>query len=205
MKTFFWTNLPMIIILSILIALGVLLARSIFVLFVIHKDGRCTNGTSQKPRKKRSNPACTVVVLGSGGHTSEMFSLLKGISPCRYSPLIHIVASTDVTSENRVLAAATLLPQRTIKIPRSREVGQSYPSSIITTVYALLYSFWIIARLRPNLVICNGPGTCLPIVISTFIWRILGLCEGKVVFVESFCRVQRLVNWNGDLDRSGSN
>lgn len=181
---------------------AILLARSCYVLYDIHKD-RCGDETSSKKQKQKKNrqkkrlrPSCTVVVLGSGGHTSEMFSLLKGISSSRYSPLIHIVASTDATSEERVMAAAkeasALLPQRTIRIPRSREVGQSYITSIISTLHALVYSFWIVAQLRPNLVICNGPGTCLPVVLCTFIWRILGWCEGRVVFVESFCRVQRL-------------
>jgi beta-1,4-N-acetylglucosaminyltransferase len=192
-------NLQMIeiVLRPIILSLVIFLARLCYVLYVIHKDGRCGDDKSTKkyPRKKRRNPSCTIVVLGSGGHTSEMFSLLQGISSSRYYPLIHIVASTDVTSEDRVLAAAKmaseLLPRRTIKIPRSREVGQSYITSIMSTLHAFLYSFWIVARLRPNLVICNGPGTCLPVVFCTFIWRILGWCEGKVVFVESFCRVQR--------------
>lgn len=178
----------------------IFLARIGSVLYDVHKDGRCGDKDRKEkrrkyPRTKRRNPSCTIVVLGSGGHTSEMFSLLQGISSSRYYPLIHIVASTDATSEDRVLAAAKwsseLLPQRTMKIPRSREVGQSYITSILSTLHAFLYSFWIVATLRPNLVICNGPGTCLPIVFCTFLWRILGWCEGKVVFVESFCRVQR--------------
>lgn len=139
----------------------------------------------------------TLVVFGSGGHTSEMLSLLKNISKDRYTPYIAIIANTDTTSKSRILHAAkansaTRIPDIIHTIPRSREVGQSYITSIYTTIKSILYSIYIIGVTLPDVVICNGPGTCLPIIYSTLLYRILGLCYGNVIFIESFCRVQSL-------------
>jgi beta-1,4-N-acetylglucosaminyltransferase len=157
-------------------------------------------------KQQRTALIKTVVVLGSGGHTTEMLELVKNLSPHYYTPLIYIIATTDTTSEQRVHAHAAHAQQQQqqqrrrdlsnvpiLRIPRSREVGQSYASSIVTTLWSFVHAIWLVARLRPGLVLCNGPGTCLPIAISAFLFRILGVCEGKIVFVESFCRVERYV------------
>jgi len=77
-------------------------------------------------------------------------------------------------------------------IPRAREVGQSYFTSIFTTLQSIISSAHIIFKTKPDLLIINGPGTCLPIAFWTFIGRIIGLCQGKIIFCESFCRVNTL-------------
>eukprot|EP00543_Licmophora_paradoxa_P000606 CAMPEP_0202450056 /NCGR_PEP_ID=MMETSP1360-20130828/8711_1 /ASSEMBLY_ACC=CAM_ASM_000848 /TAXON_ID=515479 /ORGANISM="Licmophora paradoxa, Strain CCMP2313" /LENGTH=175 /DNA_ID=CAMNT_0049068181 /DNA_START=95 /DNA_END=622 /DNA_ORIENTATION=+ len=133
-----------------------------------------------------------MVVLGSGGHTSEMLQILKHVDPKIYSPLIYVIASTDSTSERRVKAFGGRQPDQTLRIPRSREVGQSYVTSVATTLWSFLFCFWIVLKNRPNVLLCNGPGTCLPVAIAALIFRVIGLCEGNLVFVESFCRVESL-------------
>ena len=136
----------------------------------------------------------TLVVLGSGGHTTEMLNLVKNLDISRYTPLIYVVATTDTTSIERVAAFEEgRKPDLILKIPRSREVGQSYLSSIATTLWSFLFAARLVLNVRPSLVLCNGPGTCLPIAVMTLILRILCYCEGKIVFVESFCRVTRYV------------
>ena len=47
-------------------------------------------------------------------------------------------------------------------------------------------------RLRPELVLCNGPGTCVPVCAGALLVRFLGLEDTRIVFVESFCRVNTL-------------
>jgi beta-1,4-N-acetylglucosaminyltransferase len=37
-------------------------------------------------------------------------------------------------------------------IPRSREVGQSYVTSVFTTLYSLAWAAWMVTRHRPQLV-----------------------------------------------------
>ena len=144
----------------------------------------------------RSKPFKTLVVLGSGGHTTEMLHMLRHLNPENYTPLIYVVATTDSTSLRRFDALIKeghhRKPDHIYKIPRSREVGQSYISSIGTTLYSLIHAVLLILRIRPGLVIANGPGTCLPIVVVTLLCRILGICEGRNIFVESFCRVKSL-------------
>ena len=63
----------------------------------------------------RNSPISTVVVLGSGGHTTEMLQLLHSLSPDLYQPLTFIVAKTDTDEDNvrvpnrwRALAVGTL-------------------------------------------------------------------------------------------------
>lgn len=149
----------------------------------------------RRKKLRRLQPVKTLVVFGSGGHTTEMLSMIRHLPPTRYSPLVHVVANTDTTSIERIRTAAadgkSRLPNVTYRIPRSREVGQSYLTSIGTTMYSFVYAWCIVFRVRPDLVLCNGPGTCLPLAYCTFISRMLGLCRGNIVFVESFCRVLR--------------
>ena len=38
------------------------------------------------------------------------------------------------------------------RIYRSREVGQSYVTSVVTTLIATAHAFWLVFRIRPNLV-----------------------------------------------------
>lgn len=47
-------------------------------------------------------------------------------------------------------------------IPRSREVGQSYVTSIATTIYSLLFAAKLVWQQRPNLVSLTSPcaGSC---------------------------------------------
>ena len=58
-------------------------------------------------------------------------------------------------------------------IPRSREVGQSYASSILTTLRALLVAVVVVLKRRPQLLLVNGPGTCIPICAAAFVFRYL--------------------------------
>lgn len=78
-------------------------------------------------------------------------------------------------------------------IRRSREVGQSYVSSCWTTLRACVDALFLLAAQRPQLLLCNGPGTCLPLVACACALRAVGspfACG--VVFVESVARVRRL-------------
>jgi beta-1,4-N-acetylglucosaminyltransferase len=47
-------------------------------------------------------------------------------------------------------------------------------------------------KLRPGLIICNGPGTCVLLCYAAFLLRLLGVYQPVLVFAESFCRVSSL-------------
>ena len=141
-------------------------------------------------------------MLGSGGHTAEMLALIKELDFEKYNTLYFVAADTDTTSIPRVVsyleknkpesATAHKLNVSFHKIRRSREVGQSWLSSAYTTLVSLFDCLRLVYSLRPDLVICNGPGTCVPICIAALFFRALHMKESRIVFVESFCRVQSL-------------
>eukprot|EP00967_Tisochrysis_lutea_P138312 scaffold249398_cov39-Tisochrysis_lutea.AAC.1 len=73
-----------------------------------------------------------MVVMGSGGHTAEMLTLLTSLEPRKYAPLLYVFAATDHTSKRRVAifeegrasrgAYSPSLAPQIFTIPRSREV-----------------------------------------------------------------------------------
>jgi beta-1,4-N-acetylglucosaminyltransferase len=167
---------------------GLLSFVSAFLLltYLLFKRGGASNG--------HQSSSSVLIVLGSGGHTAEMLKLLPALKSNRYSPRHYVAADTDTTSEKRA-KARNELPQDAVihRVSRSREVGQSYLSAVVPTAGALLQSFLLLLRLKPRLILCNGPGTCLPICLAAAILRFFGLLPDlKIVFVESVCRVKSL-------------
>jgi beta-1,4-N-acetylglucosaminyltransferase len=131
----------------------------------------------------------------AGGHTAEMFPLLRALPEkgVPHSRRVFVRADTDHTSVARALAEGVMShPSRVVSIPRAREVGQGWLSSAWTTFVSLVHSFALVAVEDVDLVLCNGPGTCVPIAASAFLLRWLGLGRAHVVFVESACRVETM-------------
>lgn len=153
----------------------------------------------------------TAIVLGSGGHTSEMIKLLSGTDLKKFTPREYIVADTDKmsiqkikdfeassrSSKKKATSKQPTQPEYNIHVlSRSRQVGQSYITSILTTLIAILHAIPLMFKLRPELLLVNGPGTCIPVCL---ILRVLYFSESfhlipqcKIVFVESVCRVKNL-------------
>lgn len=67
------------------------------------------NGVKQSDPSflKRTRPCRTAVVLGSGGHTSEMMRIMEGINLKHYTPRLYVVASGDKMSLEKVRAFET--------------------------------------------------------------------------------------------------
>uniref|UniRef100_A0A8D2AG88 UDP-N-acetylglucosamine transferase subunit ALG14 n=1 Tax=Sciurus vulgaris TaxID=55149 RepID=A0A8D2AG88_SCIVU len=142
-----------------------------------------------------------LVVAGSGGHTTEILRLVGSLSSA-YSPRHYVIADTDEMSANKINSFEldqanrdynTMCTQYSIhRIPRSREVQQSWLSTVFTTLHSMWLSFPLVHRVKPDLVLCNGPGTCIPICISALLLGILGVKKVIIVYVESICRVETL-------------
>uniref|UniRef100_UPI00358F51A3 UDP-N-acetylglucosamine transferase subunit ALG14 isoform X1 n=1 Tax=Myxine glutinosa TaxID=7769 RepID=UPI00358F51A3 len=159
----------------------------------------------RRVRRSRTKDAVSVLVIaGSGGHTAEILWLVRSL-PAYYKVQDFLLAETDTTSEApiRKLIGPTV---RIHRVPRAREVGQSWFSSIFSTLRALASSVSFAIRLHPQLVLCNGPGVCvapcLALVFAASFRQIagqIGLAQRagsseptSVVFVESVCRVRSL-------------
>ncbi|XP_026138868.1 UDP-N-acetylglucosamine transferase subunit ALG14 homolog [Carassius auratus] len=70
------------------------------------------------------------------------------------------------------------------QIPRSGEVRQLWSSSVSSSFSALMSSV--------PLVLCNGPGTCVPLCATGLLLGILGLKRVLIIYVESICCVETL-------------
>ena len=159
--------------------------------------------------KKQStgHTVSTMIVLGSGGHTSEMITLTSNLDRHVYQPIYYVASKTDTQSLSRVQEverknayrendgnSSNLLEQiQLFTIYRAREVHQSYITSIFSTFQAFIDSVSKVWKLKPDLIIANGPGTCVPIMIAGFLMRVFWIKTNvKLIFVESFCRVDNL-------------
>ncbi|KAK4252726.1 hypothetical protein QN277_014464 [Acacia crassicarpa] len=152
--------------------------------------------------RRATKPLSTLIVLGSGGHTAEMLNLLVVLQKDRFTPRFYIAAATDNMSlqkaqllENNLTAKnGTRVPNTAqfMQIYRSREVGQSYVTSIWTTLIAMIHALWLMIKIRPQVILCNGPGTCIPICAIAFLFKVLGIRWSSIFYVESIARVRRL-------------
>lgn len=157
------------------------------VLYLLYKilSSECTLTNSKSLR--------TVMCIGSGGHTTELLRLTKKININKYNPRLYILADNDLSSEVKIHEIEKVKSSYMLaRIPRSRNVQQTYQSSIYTTLYATLYTAPIIYNFKPNVIFCNGPGTCIPVCVVAFFLRCLFLIDCRIVFVESVCRVHTL-------------
>ncbi|KAK2554951.1 UDP-N-acetylglucosamine transferase subunit ALG14-like protein [Acropora cervicornis] len=177
----------------------ILILRTVYVL--------TTKGRSALPGRKK--PVKVMVVAGSGGHTTEMMRLVGSLSPY-YKPRIYVLAESDRMSAEKIVNFEKIKTDRSssefkiLRIPRSREVHQSWLSTILTTLNAVFFSFPLVFGEKPDLLnnkvqsffslqlLCNGPGTCIPICLAVFVLKVSGLKDVRMVFVESICRVKTL-------------
>ncbi|EKG05806.1 glycosyltransferase family 28 protein, putative [Trypanosoma cruzi] len=130
---------------------------------------RIVRGKPSSIHRGRNAPLNVCVVLGSGGHTSEMMRAIRALplDVWRANRPFYVVSATD--SHSAALAAEFEKDHlrrccRLITIPRAREVGQSYFLSIFTTLRALGSSLLLIVSEKPDVLFVNGPGVCVPVV-----------------------------------------
>ncbi|PKA56337.1 beta-1,4-N-acetylglucosaminyltransferase [Apostasia shenzhenica] len=147
----------------------------------------------------------TLIILGSGGHTAEMLSIVNVLHKDRFVPRFYIAAATDSMSlqKARVLEESLIAKgkisnrkveevARFAQIYRSREVGQSYLTSIGTTLLATLHALWLMLKIRPQVIVCNGPGTCIPLCLVAFFLKVAGFKWSFIFYIESIARVRKL-------------
>ncbi|KAI4365232.1 hypothetical protein MLD38_021233 [Melastoma candidum] len=134
------------------------------------------------------------------GHTAEMLNLLSLLEKDRFSPRFYIAAATDNMSLQKARVMENLINNtgeksgdsaKYMQIYRSREVGQSYITSVGTTLYAIAHALLLMIQLRPQ-IICNGPGTCIPLCGIAFVFKVIGIRWSSIFYVESIARVRRL-------------
>ena len=117
-----------------------------------------------------------VIVLGSGGHSSEMIYLTSQMNLLKYDNLSVFVSNTDKISQPKFLYEMQknkTFDEKKVtfySIPRTNEVGESKIRAVFKTLFAFLIVLFKVANLgKIEAAIFNGPGVCLPIIIALFL------------------------------------
>lgn len=150
---------------------------------------------SENSGKSNNKNTSIMVLLGSGGHTGEMIRLLSGIELKRLD-LTWLVSEGDTTSIDR---ARDLEVRKGIEksdyivLARARKVGESFSLSIFSSIRSLVQTILKLTKLQtPDILLINGPGTCVPVAYVLFIFRLFGLGNTRIIYVESLARVNNL-------------
>ncbi|GAO46621.1 UDP-N-acetylglucosamine transferase subunit ALG14 [Saitoella complicata NRRL Y-17804] len=180
------------ILLSLTSIVSLLFIRLLYVL-----PGRWRPRPAKKPAGYKAH---LMVMLGSGGHTAEMIMMLRSLDMGLYHIRTYVVSSGDSLSAAKAKAFEDSLPQthenetpryRITTLPRARHVGQSFLTTPLTALLSLLSALHVLLTSSPDLILANGPGTCVTLILAAYIPRFMGMGP-RMVYVESFARVRGL-------------
>jgi beta-1,4-N-acetylglucosaminyltransferase len=163
-------------------------------------------------RKRSDGKGHMLVVLGSGGHTAEMLLMLSQVPLGDFQKRTWVFSAGDEFSAQKAAEVEKALEGRDglgvssiIGIPRARRVHQS----LITTPFSSLKCLWtclsLLVRNTPDIILTNGPGTGVIVVLASIILRFFDTlpfslpffngekgCKTRVIYVESLARVKKL-------------
>ncbi|KAG0144726.1 hypothetical protein CROQUDRAFT_79671 [Cronartium quercuum f. sp. fusiforme G11] len=175
------------------LTIGTIIAIILRILQTIRK----THLKKYKDGKQHAKTCHTSIFLGSGGHTSEMIRLLSDLPFDRYTPRQYIISSGDNLSKTKVIKLESTKSKGHyyfLEIPRARKVHQSFITTPFTTILSLSYCIYHFTFTNKfDLILLNGPGSSVPIAISSFIPKIFSFkTKPKMIYVESFARINKL-------------
>jgi beta-1,4-N-acetylglucosaminyltransferase len=146
-----------------------------------------------RPPIKRST-SHLLVVLGSGGHTAEMINILSSIPnlQTKFNHRTYLVSSGDGFSALKAKEfERTNTSYSIVTVRRARRVHQSF----LTAPYTAILSLWDclqVIQTKPDLILTNGPGTGVCVVIASIISSFFGQSSSRTIFIESWARVTTL-------------
>lgn len=161
------------------------------------KGATSQNGLLEKLRPKNSvkKQISIMALLGSGGHTGEMIRLLGELQLKQFH-LTWLVSEGDSTS---IVKARDMERKHDIEkvdyiiLARARKVGEPFVLSIISSLRSLVQTtFKLINSRIPDVLLINGPGTCVPVAYVLFFLRFLGIGNTRIIYIESLARVNGL-------------
>lgn len=148
-------------------------------------------------------------ILGSGGHTAEMFRIIPTLK-AELRPTTFILGPDDILGRKLIsmYVESSIYPSdraspSILEIKRPRRVGQDYLTSMFSTIWTLLCAIYLLLPGRGgsklgedhklDLVICNGPGICVCIAVAARLAYFLQWQPAPIIiFVESFARTRKL-------------
>jgi len=187
------------IVISVLLLLVPLLSLRLLSLLPAYNP-RPAPGT-RKPNSKTR----LLIVLGSGGHTAEMFALIRDLDCSKYMHRSYVVSSGDAFSMGKAKEFEAMLLKRVMEstdnptlhygsydvsvVPRARRIHQSLLSTPLTSMKCLLACFTILYGSPANQFVsesekagipkANGP-TYPDLIVSN------GPATGVIVILASF-------------------
>lgn len=121
-----------------------------------------------------------------------MLEIAKKLSTDKYTPRSYVVAEDDQNSVDKLIAFEKS-ECKIYMITRSRKVHQSFVSSAFTTLKSIFNCIPLLMHAQPDLILCNGPATCVPVCLVAFLLKVFYInSRCKIAFIESFCRVKTL-------------
>ena len=184
-------------------------------------------------------PTELMIILGSGGHTTEMFYMLEDINLADYTHRSYVVSSGDSfssikadeferrqkeyreqkivqgTAQSRQLSTVSSnkstftntngSEEYSINIvPRARHVHEPLLTTPFSAFQCLIACLYLLnpktnnRRKYPDLILTNGPGTAVMIIVAALLLRFFNLYGAnkldcmRIVYVESWARIRTL-------------
>jgi len=118
-----------------------------------------------------------LVVLGSGGHTTEMLRLVDLLGPgLEY---VYLLEQEDGFSQARIR-----IPGPAFRIHQPSRFGDALWLTALKTVRSALEACVLLARVRPDAIVACGRGLAVAVCA---LGRLMG---AKVIFIETAARVR---------------
>lgn len=180
-------------------------AASIILLLVLIPVARFLLHTRRLQHRRLTRAVCiehvryaarAVVVLGSGGHTAEMLTMIHDLVHSESLwDITYISTSQDTLSVRKthdMHADLAGFAYRIVEVPRARRVKQPWITSIPTAIHSLFCTARVLYAHRPEVVLLNGPGTAAITGYVAILFNTLGVLNACVIYVESLARVTSL-------------
>lgn len=117
-----------------------------------------------------------VIILGTGGHTTQMIKLVDLLG-YKYN-YTYAINKDDNFSEKKIKVKGEVF-----KVTYAAHLKENVLVKIITTLRCAIESFFILLKLRPSAIISAGPSTA---VVISLVGKLFG---SKIIFIESWSRV----------------
>lgn len=118
-----------------------------------------------------------LVVLGEGGHTTELLNLVDLLGD-RYE-YHYVISKQDNLSADQLRISGQIY--RLLR-PRGKDTGTL--AAALRTCVTAFQALWVLLRVRPKAILSCGPAIAVPVAI---IGKLLG---ARVIFVETGSRIK---------------
>lgn len=119
-----------------------------------------------------------LIILGSGGHTSQMLKLVDLLG--KEHDYEYIVASSDKLSSKKIKIRGPVFT-----FPKTRIYGEPLIISIIKQIIALPKAINLIRKTKSENIVTCGPNFAIPIMIAG---KLFGK---KIIFIETWSRIYK--------------